>query len=43
MDAAVGPHNVYNVYDNCPNLDLDLRVAQSGKSRRWLHKYVLSK
>jgi hypothetical protein len=21
MDKAVGPHNVYNIYDNCPNLD----------------------
>ena len=40
MDAAVGPHNVYNVYDNCPNLDLDKWVEMSGKSRRWLHQYM---
>ena len=42
MDKAVGPHNVYNVYDNCPNLDVDRWVELSGKSRRWLRQYLAS-
>mgnify|MGYP000471438164 CR=1 FL=1 len=46
MDKAVGPHNVYNVYDNCPNLDSDGKMSISdwlvhtGKSQRWLRKYL---
>jgi len=48
MDKAVGPHNVYNVYDNCPNLDSAARGKQSvrswfertGKSARWLRRFL---
>ena len=35
----VGPHNVYNVYDNCP--ELDAWHAYSGRSRAWLREYLL--
>jgi hypothetical protein len=38
MDDAVGPHNVYNVYDNCPSGE-KWHVA-SGKSTRWLGKFL---
>ena len=48
MDKAVGPHNVYNVYDNCPNLDGDsgkrpLRewFEATGKSPRWLRRFLV--
>lgn len=48
MDKAVGPHNVYNVYDNCPNLDTAARGKQTlrswhertGKSPRWLRRFL---
>ena len=33
----VGPHNVYNIYDNCPRgRALKEALAESGKSMRWL-------
>ena len=38
--AAVGTHNVYNIYDNCEDV-LDLTAATmhgSGKSMRWLKR-----
>ena len=34
--AEVGPHNVYDIYDNCPTTEAWL--AKSGKSMRWLRK-----
>jgi len=38
VDKAVGPHNVYNVYDNCPG------AAQwteaSGKTTGWLRRFL---
>jgi len=44
MDKAVGPHNVYNVYDNCPNLDFDRSprawVVRSGKSLRFARRFL---
>ena len=41
----VGPHNIYDIYDNCPNLDGGkLSVAawlqHTGKSTRWLRRYL---
>eukprot|EP01059_Diplonema_ambulator_P034127 TRINITY_DN7488_c1_g1_i1.p1 TRINITY_DN7488_c1_g1~~TRINITY_DN7488_c1_g1_i1.p1 ORF type:complete len:487 (+),score=156.64 TRINITY_DN7488_c1_g1_i1:38-1498(+) len=38
METAVGPHNVYNVYDNCP--DSALWSQKSGKSLTWLRRYL---
>ena len=41
LDVAlneVGPHNVYNVYDNCP--DSQAWFETSGKSPRWLRNYL---
>jgi len=35
---AVGPHNVYNIYDNCPNFDAML--SATGKSMRWLKQQL---
>jgi hypothetical protein len=45
MDTAVGPHNVYNVYDNCPDGSEEAkRMKQwyklSGKSSRWVIQYL---
>ena len=45
MDIAVGPHNVYNIYDNCPSDSLKGKEklawhSASGKSSRWLRKYL---
>ena len=34
----VGPHNVYNIYDNCPRTAKFLR--ETGKSMRWLRKQL---
>eukprot|EP00041_Stephanoeca_diplocostata_P019528 m.422526 g.422526 ORF g.422526 m.422526 type:complete len:489 (-) comp21329_c0_seq1:490-1956(-) len=34
----VGPHNVYDIYDNCPQTEKWLQ--QSGKSMRWLKNYL---
>lgn len=46
MDAEVGPHNVYNVYDNCPGLDGKKSVREwletTGKSTRWLRRFLAS-
>jgi len=47
MDKQVGPHNVYNIYDNCPHLDAaagkrsvrDWQV-DTGKSTRWLRRHL---
>jgi len=36
--AEVGPHNVYNIYDNCP--DFAEWLKRSGKTMYWLHKYL---
>ena len=38
--SEVGPHNVYNLYDNCPGFDAALADAleRTGKSMRWLKK-----
>lgn len=36
-----GPHNVYDIYDNCPNTAEWLR--RTGKSMRWLKNYLRSK
>lgn len=38
MNREVGPHDVYNIYDNCPNYDDFFR--RTGKDRRWLHSYL---
>ena len=41
MDKAVGPHNVYNVYDNCPGgAALGSWLEASGKSLHWLKGFV---
>lgn len=37
----VGPHNVYDIYDNCP--DSNAWFQNSGKSPRWLRKYLREK
>jgi len=47
MDKAVGPHNVYNVYDNCQSLDATRQSVRAwhdhtGKSTRWLRRYLAS-
>merc|ERR1712203_112279 len=34
MNSEVGPHNVYNIYDNCPKTNEFL--ARSGKDMTWL-------
>ena len=35
----VGPHNVYNIYDNCPRGEaMKTALKESGKSMRWLLK-----
>lgn len=38
--AEVGPHNIYDIYDNCPATDLWLK--KSGKSMRWLKNHLRS-
>ena len=38
MDVAVGPHNVYDIYDNCPGAAAWFEHA--GKSPRWLRNYL---
>ncbi len=45
MDTAVGPHNVYNVYDNCPDGGANAENLRkwheaSGKSARWLSNFL---
>jgi len=34
VSTEVGPHNVYNIYDNCPNHEQILQ--REGKNMRWL-------
>ena len=34
----MGPHNVYDIYDNCPATEQWLSIT--GKSMRWLRKTV---
>jgi len=34
----VGPHNVYDIYDNCPKTEQWLKA--SGKSMRWLKQFL---
>jgi hypothetical protein len=36
--AEVGPHNVYDIYDNCPSTERWLNTT--GKSMRWLRNYL---
>ena len=38
--AEVGPHNIYDIYDNCPATDLWLK--KSGKTMRWLKNHLRS-
>jgi len=38
VHKAVGPHNVYDIYDNCPNQMEWLN--EHGKSSRWLLKHL---
>lgn len=40
MHAEVGPHNVYNIYDNCPATQQFLERV--GKSMGWLTDYLRS-
>jgi len=35
---AVGPHNIYFIYDTCPLRSLEAWLQESGKSMRWLTK-----
>ena len=46
MEDQVGPYNIYNVYDNCPNEDAAASFAawreKSGKSARWVRRHLLS-
>jgi len=38
MDAEVGPHDIYDVYNNCPALDQWL--SHTGKTTRWLRNFL---
>jgi len=38
VDKAVGPHNVYNVYDNCP--EAVQWTKASGKTTGWLRRFL---
>eukprot|EP01062_Namystynia_karyoxenos_P002842 TRINITY_DN1099_c0_g1_i3.p2 TRINITY_DN1099_c0_g1~~TRINITY_DN1099_c0_g1_i3.p2 ORF type:complete len:504 (+),score=214.23 TRINITY_DN1099_c0_g1_i3:72-1514(+) len=38
MDLEVGPHNVYDIYDNCPRLAQQLAAA--GKGQTWLREQL---
>ena len=38
VHTEVGPHNVYNIYDNCP--DQASRLKKEGKSMRWLKDHL---
>lgn len=40
MHEEVGPHNVYNIYDNCPQTQNFLK--KTGKSMKWLTEYLRS-
>jgi len=41
MDDEVGPHNVYNIYDNCPGGAAQF-LEDTGLSMRWLKKFLRS-
>jgi carboxypeptidase C (cathepsin A) len=40
MNQEVGPHNVYNIYDNCPQTETFLK--KTGKDMKWLTEYLRS-
>eukprot|EP00039_Didymoeca_costata_P018291 m.332918 g.332918 ORF g.332918 m.332918 type:complete len:482 (+) comp17029_c0_seq1:2130-3575(+) len=40
VQKAVGPHNIYDIYDNCPNTEVFLE--KTGKSYFWLKEYLTS-
>lgn len=42
MSDEVGPHNVYNVYDNCPDTGSNVHawLRESGKSMRFLRSFL---
>lgn len=46
MHKGVGPHNVYNIYDNCPGYgpeqekSLEKWLEHTGKSMRWLRRFL---
>merc|ERR1711871_1748397 len=40
-EVEVGPHNVYDIYDNCNQTDAWLQ--RTGKSMRWLRQYLRNK
>lgn len=42
MSEEVGPHNVYDIYDNCPLTMSQVQtfLDQSGKSMRWLRSAI---
>mmetsp|Transcript_13239 Transcript_13239/g.29964 ORF Transcript_13239/g.29964 Transcript_13239/m.29964 type:complete len:502 (-) Transcript_13239:72-1577(-) len=40
MDRQVGPHNVYNIYDNCGNTQDFL--TRTGKTSGWLRRFLRS-
>ena len=42
MDSEVGPHNVYNIYDNCPGGAAQF-LEDTGYSMRWLKRFLRSK
>jgi len=41
-DNTVGPHDVYDIYDNCPGAANEIATwhEKSGKSVRWLKNYM---
>eukprot|EP01064_Diplonema_japonicum_P032809 TRINITY_DN6278_c0_g1_i1.p1 TRINITY_DN6278_c0_g1~~TRINITY_DN6278_c0_g1_i1.p1 ORF type:complete len:474 (+),score=142.35 TRINITY_DN6278_c0_g1_i1:44-1465(+) len=41
MDREVGPYNIYDIYDNCPQNGEWLKKV--GKSQRWLKSFLRSK
>mmetsp|Transcript_47126 Transcript_47126/g.102529 ORF Transcript_47126/g.102529 Transcript_47126/m.102529 type:complete len:500 (-) Transcript_47126:117-1616(-) len=38
MSSEVGPHNIYFIYDNCP--DTQKMLDRTGKDMEWLHSYL---
>ena len=39
IQTEVGPYNIYDIYDNCPQNDAWLEKA--GKTKRWLHEHLV--
>ncbi|KAL3931733.1 MAG: hypothetical protein SGPRY_001002, partial [Prymnesium sp.] len=39
VHSAVGPHNVYNIYDDCAG-SVQPKLTESGRSMRWLTKHL---